>query len=184
MVQYRRNVVPGGTFFFTVALADRRSTTLLDHISTLRFAFRKARSERPFKIDAIVVLPEHLHAILTLPEGDPDFSHRWRRIKAIFTQRVLYQGEIIRQRDRTGRTLWQRRFWEHTIRDDSDFSRHADYIHINPTKHGLVANPADWPHSSLHRFIRRGIVPPDWGNAEVASSKTGEPLYNMQSPPG
>jgi putative transposase len=168
MVLYRRNFVPGGTFFFTVALADRKSVRLIEHISVLRSAFRKARSERPFDIDAIVILPDHLHAILTLPQGDADFSHRWRRIKTLFTHRVLYSGESIGSRDKTGRILWQRRFWEHTISDETDFSRHVDYIHFNPTKHCLVANPSDWPHSSLHRFIRNGIVPADWGNANTA----------------
>ncbi len=178
MVRYRRNPVPGATIFFTVALADRRSTRLIDHISALRFAFRKARAERPFDIDAIVILPDHLHAILTLPEGDADFSHRWRRIKAVFTRRVLYSGETLGRRDKTGRNLWQRRFWEHTIRDETDFSRHVDYIHINPTKHGLVQNPSDWPHSSLHRFIRQGIVAPDWASVEAVHDEYGEPEYD------
>jgi putative transposase len=156
--------MPGGTFFFTVALADHQSTKLLDHVSSLRFAFRKARSEHPFTIEAIVILPDHLHTLLTLPENDADFPHRWRRIKTLFTQRLLYAGETIRPRDTTGRALWQRRFWEHTIKDEADFARHVDYIHMNPTKHGLVRTPSDWPHSSLHRFIRHGILPPDWGS--------------------
>ncbi len=178
VVHYRRNYVPGGTFFFTVALADRRSSRLVEHVSSLRFAFRKARAERPFNIDAIVILPEHLHAILTLPEGDADFSHRWRRIKAVFTDRVQWSGETTDQRDRTGRTLWQRRFWEHTIRDDEDFARHVDYIHVNPIKHGLVSNPSDWPHSSLHRYIRDGVVAPDWGCAEAVEDNRGEPKHS------
>jgi putative transposase len=170
--------VPGATFFFTVALADRRSNGLIDHISILRLAFRKARSERPFDIDAIVVLPDHLHAILTLPEGDADFPRRWRRIKTVFTQGVLCAGETLGRRDGTGRSLWQRRFWEHTIRDDADFSQHVDYIHYNPTKHGLVPSPLDWPYSSLHRFIRQGIVAPDWGGANVIADDRGEPKHS------
>jgi putative transposase len=175
VVCYRRNYVAGGTFFFTVALADRRSRRLIEHVSILRFAFGKARAERSFDIDAIVILPDHIHAILTLPEGDSDFSHRWRRIKSIFTQGVLRSGDTICRRDGTGRELWQRRFWEHTIRDDCDFSRHVNYIHFNPAKHGLVANPADWPHASLHRFIRDGVVAPDWGKAEDSEGEFGEP---------
>jgi len=175
VVRYRRNLVPGATFFFTVALADRRSTGLIDHISTLRLAFRKARSERPFGIDAIVILPHHLHAIFTLPESDADFAHRWRRIKTVFTQGVLCAGEALGRRDGTGRSLWQRRFWERTIRNDADFSQHVDYIHYNPTKHGLASRPSVWPYSSLHRFIRQGIVPPDWGGAAVAGGERGEP---------
>jgi len=175
VVHYRRNLIPGATFFFTVALADRRSSRLTTHIAALREAFRAARLERPFEIDAIVVLPDHLHAILTLPDGDADFPHRWRRIKAVFTQRLLNAGVALPSRDATGRILWQRRFWEHTIRDDSDYGRHVDYIHYNPAKHGLVANPADWPHSSLHRFIRQGVLTADWGGASGNGDDFGEP---------
>ena len=143
VVRYRRKLLPGATVFFTVALADRRSTGLVDDISILRLAFRKARSERPFDIDAIVILPDHLHAIFTLPESDADFPHRWRRIKTLFTQGVLGAGKGLDRRDGTGRDLWQRRFWEHTVRNDTDFSRHVDYIHYNPAKHGLVSSPSD-----------------------------------------
>jgi putative transposase len=175
VVRYRRNLVPGATFFFTVALADRRSAGLIHHISTLRLAIRRVRSERPFGIDAIVVLPDHLHAIFTLPEGDANFSHSWRRIKTVFTQGVLCTGEALGRRDVTGRSLWQRRFWEHTIRNDADFSQHVDYIHYNPTKHGLASIPSDWPYSSLHRFIREGIVALDWGGADVVGDERGEP---------
>ena len=175
MVHYRRNLLPGATFFFTVALADRRSRSLTIHIAALREAFRTARSERPFEIDAIVVLPEHLHTILTLPDGDADFPHRWRRIKTVFTQGLLNAGEALPSRDATGRILWQRRFWEHTIRDDADYSRHVDYIHYNPTRHGLVASPVDWPHSSLHRFIRQGVLAADWGGADGNDGEFGEP---------
>ncbi len=175
VVRYRRNLVLGATFFFTVALADRRSSLLIDHISNMRLAFRKARSERPFDIDAIVILPDHLHAIFTLPENDADFSHRWRRIKTVFTQGVLCAGEALGRRDGTGRSLWQRRFWEHTIRNDADFSQHVDYIHYNPTKHGLASHPSAWPYSSLHRFIRQGLVAPDWGGKPVVGDERGEP---------
>jgi len=182
MVRYRRNLVPGATFFFTVALADRRSTGLIYHVSTLRRAIRKVRIERPFDIDAIVVLPDHLHGIFTLPEGDADFSHRWRRIKTVFTQGVLSAGQVIGRRDGTGRSLWQRRFWEHTIRDDADFSQHVDYIHYNPTKHGLASSPSDWPYSSLHRFIRQGLVAPDWSGTPVAGDERGEPHCDVALP--
>jgi len=175
MVLYRRNYVPGGTFFFTAALANRRSTRLTQHASILRFAFRKARAEHPFDIDAIVILPDHLHAIFTLPAGDADFSQRWRRIKTVFTRGVLFSGATIEGRDKTGRDLWQRRFWEHTIRDDRDFKSHVDYIHINPTRHGLVTNPIDWPYSSLHRYIRKGILAPNWGCEEPSGKGRGEP---------
>jgi putative transposase len=184
MVRYRRNFLPGGTFFFTVTLADRQSTLLTDQVSLLRDAFRKASAERPFEIDAIVVLPDHLHAILTLPEGDADFPHRWRRIKSIFTKRVLYHAKTIASRDHTGRLLWQRRYWEHTIRDETDFSRHVDYIHFNPTKHGLVSNPLDWPHSSLHHFARLDIITKARDLEVEAQDQHGEPAGHDTSPEG
>src|SRR5262249_42263323 len=161
MVRYRRNFISGGTFFFTVALADRRSSALVDHIASLRAAFRQTRRERPFAIDAIVVLPDHLHAIMTLPPEDADFSGRWRRIKGLFTRAVVRSG-ISASRDQRGEfDLWQRRFWEHTVRDDVDFARHVDYIHYNPVKHGLVTRVNDWLHSSFHRYVRQGILPED-----------------------
>jgi putative transposase len=162
MVRYRRNNLPGGTFFFTVTLADRRSTTLVDHVSSLRAAFRATIATAPFAIDAIVILPDHLHAIFTLPDGDADYPNRWRRIKGHFTSAVRAAG-ISLVADRTGEyRLWQRRYWEHTIRDADDFARHVDYIHINPVKHGLVPRVADWPHSSFHRYVRRGDLAKDW----------------------
>ena len=177
MVHYRRNFARGATFFFTVALADRRAATLVDHAFTLREAFRVTRRERPFAIDAIVVLPEHLHAIMTLPADDADFSGRWRGIKARFTREVVRSGMAI-SRDRRGEyTLWQRRFWEHTVRDENDLARHVDYIHFNPVKHGLVSRARDWPHSSFHRYVRSGVLPEDWGGdmRGGASSDFGEP---------
>ncbi|HEY6256059.1 MAG TPA: transposase [Xanthobacteraceae bacterium] len=175
MVRYRRNFVPGGTFFFTVTLADRTSSLLIDKVALLRQAFHVARSERPFKIDAIVILPEHLHAIMTLPEADPDFSGRWRRIKSVFTRQAVARGAPAKRSSRGEYSLWQRRFWEHTIRDDRDFERHVAYIHYNPVKHGLVKQVSDWPHSSFHRYVQNGIVPEDWaGTAESKSTAFGE----------
>jgi putative transposase len=145
MVHYRRNFIPGGTFFFTVTLDDRRSSALIDHVALLRAAFRKARSERPFVTDAIVILPDHLHAILTLPPGDSDFSDRWRRIKGSFTRSVLATGAQVSRDHRGEYSLWQKRFWEHTIRDEREFERCADYVHFNPVKHQLATAPSDWP---------------------------------------
>jgi putative transposase len=162
MVRYRRNFIPGGTFFFTVTLADRRSKALLEHISELRSAFRMALRERPFTIDAIVVLPDHLHAILTLPSNDSDFSGRWRRIKGYFSSALIDTGAEVSRRSNGDLALWQRRFWEHTIFDEGDFARHVDYIHFNPVKHGLVPRVLEWPHSSFHRYVREGLLPADW----------------------
>jgi putative transposase len=162
MVRYRRNFVPGGTFFFTVTLADRRSSVLIEHVAALRAAFRAARSERPFAIDAIVVLPDHLHAIMTLPPDDSDFSGRWRRIKSLFTRRIAVQDQTLRREDGEY-AVWQPRFWEHTVRNETDFARHVDYIHYNPAKHGLVTCVRDWRYSSFHQYVRRGLLPADWG---------------------
>ena len=177
MVQYRRNFVPGGRFFFTVTLVDRRSSALIENIDVLREAFRVTQVERPFSFDAVVILPEHLHAVLTLPPGDSDFSGRWRRIKSLFTRHIVGNGAQI-SRDRSGEyLLWQRRFWEHTIRDDRDFATHIDYIHYNPVKHGLVSQVADWPHSSFHRYVRDGVLPKDWaGSVDQPTGGFGEPM--------
>ena len=139
MTNYRRNFLGGGTFFFTVNLADRRSCLLTTHIDLLRQAFRDVRRRHPFEIEAVVILPDHLHAVWTLPEGDADFALRWRQIKAGFS-RALPGGESVSS-SRTGkgeRGVWQRRYWEHTVRDEKDFARHVDYIHFNPVKHGHV----------------------------------------------
>ena len=177
MVRYRRNFIPGGTYFFTVTLADRRSTALVDYIDRLRAAFRATRRERSFAVDAIVVLPDHLHAIFTLPSGDADFSGRWRRIKGHFSNALINGGTELKRRPNGDLSLWQRRFWEHTIRDESDFARHVDYVHFNPVKHGLVQRVRDWPHSSFHRYAREGLLPDDWaGDVGDDGTDFGEPI--------
>ncbi len=162
MVLYRRNVAPGGTFFFTVTLRDRRAGMLVDHIDLLRAAYAGVKRQRPFRTDAVVVLPDHLHAIWTLPEGDGDYSGRWRAIKAGFVRALARHGVSLERNAKGEALVWQRRFWEHTLRDDADFAAHCDYIHYNPVKHGHVARPADWPLSTVHRFIERGVYPADW----------------------
>jgi putative transposase len=134
-----------------------------------------ARRERPFAIDAIVVLPDHLHAILTLPSADADFSGRWRRIKGHFSNALIDMEIELMRRPNGDLALWQRRFWEHTIRDESDFTRHVDYIHFNPVKHGFAPKVLDWPHSSFHRYVREGLLPADWaGNAVEVQADFGE----------
>jgi putative transposase len=164
-MRYRRAFVPGGTFFFTVNLADRSQRLLTEHIEELRFAVRRVKQRHPFEIPAMVVLPEHLHAIWVLPEGDANYSLRWRQIKGTFSRLLPEQGWVSRSKHvRRERDIWQRRFWEHQIRDERDFSRHVDYIHINPVKHGHVQRAADWPYSSIHRFIRAGMISPDWAH--------------------
>ena len=175
MVRYRRNFVPGGTYFFTVTLADRTSLAMVDHVGALRAAFRIARHERPFAIDAVVILPDHLHAVWTLPYGDADFPGRWKRIKSHFTHRLI-AADVPVNRHRSGDfALWQRRFWEHTIRNESDFARHVDYVHFNPVKHGLVSRTRDWPYSSFHAYVRHGVLPADWaGDGEEPKMDFGE----------
>jgi putative transposase len=164
MTNYRRSVVPGGTFFFTVNLADRRRAALTDRIDLLRAAFRHTHQRHPFMIDAVVVLPDHLHTIWTLPEGDGDFPTRWRQSKSAFSRRLAMDERLTRSRLEKGeRGIWQRRYWEHAIRDEDDLNRHLDYIHFNPAKHGYVNRACDWPHSSFPLMVRRGFYPEDWG---------------------
>ncbi|WFU30441.1 transposase [Bradyrhizobium brasilense] len=176
MVTYRRNFIAGGSFFFTVNLEDRRLRLLTDHIDQLRAAFRETRERHPFTTEAIVILPDHLHAVWSLPEGDADFATRWRQIKSTFS-RSLPVGELISgsRAARSERGIWQRRYWEHTIRDESDLTRHIDYVHINPLKHGLVKRVRDWPYSSFHRMVRLGVYPEDWaGDGERTDGTFGE----------
>jgi putative transposase len=138
-------------------------------------AFRIARRERPFTVEAIVILPDHLHAILTLPPGDSDFSGRWRRIKAYFTHRLVAAGVRIKRHRNGEYALWQRRFWEHTIRNEIDFERHVNYVHFNPVKHKLASRVRDWPYSSFHVHVRRGLKAADWaGDVEEPMMNFGE----------
>ena len=164
MTNYRRTKVPGATYFFTVNLADRDSTTLVDHIEDLRNAVRYVRMRHPFVIDAMVVLPEHLHAVWTLPPSDADYALRWRLIKTWFSRRIP-RGE--RRRDsriaKGERAIWQRRYWEHLISDEEDLHRHVDYVLFNPVKHGYADRASNWPYSSFHRYVAEGRLSQDWG---------------------
>ena len=162
MSQYRRVKVAGSVFFFTVA--ERSSSLLVDQIDRLRQAYRTVQLRRPFETIAICVLPDHLHALWVLPDGDADFSSRWSLIKSAFSRGLgpapsRFMSKIAKRE----KGIWQRRYWEHAIRDDADFERHVDYIHFNPVKHGHVTRVADWPHSSFHRYVERGLLAPDWG---------------------
>ena len=147
MPNYRRRFVQGGCWFFTVNLLDRRTSLLTDNIDILRDATRRTMQSHPFRIEAFVVLPDHLHAIWTLPPDDADFSTRWRLIKARFA-RAIPKGERLSptRAARGERGIWQRRFWEHLIRDEIDFGRYVVYCAINPVKHGFVRGAIDWPH--------------------------------------
>ena len=152
MPNYRRLYVPGGTYFFTANLLDRSSDLLTRRIEQLRAAYAVVQKRMPFETLAIVILPDHIHCIWRLPEGDHDFSARWRAFKSEFS-RSLPRGDDAGPPVRSGeRGIWQRRFWEHAIRDDEDFNHHVTYIHFNPVKHGHVTSPDDWPYSTWHRW--------------------------------
>ena len=163
MSQYRRNYVAGGTYFFTVNIVERNKSLLTDHVDILRKSVFKVRHKQPFEINAWVVLPDHLHAIWTLPEGDVDYSSRWREIKKAFVKQLPKDEVLSAARFKEGeRGIWQKRFWEHTIRSELDYQNHIDYIHLNPLKHGLVNQVKDWPYSSFHRDVARGLYDNDW----------------------
>jgi putative transposase len=165
MPNYRRAFIPGGTWFFTVNLLERKNNDLLvREIDLLRETVRAVRNRYPFQIDAWVVLPEHMHAVWTLPPGDADFSKRWRLIKSGFSRalpKTEYRANVRKVANERG--IWQRHFWEHCIRDEQDFEHHVDYVHVNPVKHGLVSRVIDWPYSSFHQYVEKGIYPGNWG---------------------
>ncbi len=169
-MQYRRAKIEGATYFFTVVTHNRRRfLTQPENIDLLRESFRYVMAKSPFTIDAISILPDHLHCIWTLPEGDADFSSRWRSIKSYFSRKcdVQYQGQISESRQKKQeKAIWQRRFWEHLIRDEEDYINHVDYIHYNPVRHGLVKAVKDWQYSSFHRYVKQGIYDENWGISE------------------
>ena len=167
MPDYQRAYVKGGAFFFTVATYERRPLFKEESaVDLLRTCFKRVMAAYPFEVDAMVVLPDHLHCIWVLPDDDYDFSVRWRLIKTTFSRSKLVTSPRAvsnSRRMKKEKGVWQRRFWEHTIRDEADLNRHRDYIHYNPVKHGLVASPQEWPYSSFKRFLRQGLYPSDWG---------------------
>jgi putative transposase len=165
MVNYRRNRLDGGVYFFTATLRDRRSDLLTREIEALRTSWKRAADRVPHRIIAAVVLPEHLHVLIEMRDNEDDYPRLWQEIKKGFTRRVD-----------SARSPWQPRYWEHTIRDDADWRAHVDYIHFNPVKHGHVERAADWPHSSIHRYIERGDLPRDWGMGTPFSGDFGEPI--------
>jgi len=175
MPNYRRAHVSGGCFFFTVNLLDRRRTLLVDQIALLREAVATTRRNHPFTIDAFVVLPDHVHAVWSLPPDDRDFSMRWRLIKSRFARALPKRERLSDVRIARGeRGIWQRRFWEHLIRDEADYARHVEYCYINPVKHGLVERVRDWPHSSFHRDAEAGIIALDWAGDIDPAGDFGE----------
>ena len=162
----------GGCFFFTANLADRTFDRLVREIDILRLAIRTTIQRQPFAIDAWVVLPEHMHCLWTLPEGDSDYSGRWRAIKKAFSRALPGIANARGERD-----IWQKRFWEHTIRDERDYRAHLDYIHFNPVKHGHAQHPAEWPYSSFRKCVERGLYDASWSKPENdPPAETGEQM--------
>jgi REP-associated tyrosine transposase len=176
MPSYFRAKVEGGFFFFTVALADRSSDLLIRHVDHLRQVYRVVEKRRPFETVAICILPDHLHAVWSLPPDDADFSIRWSQIKSAFSRPLA--SDVRRSLSKVAKRekgIWQRRYWEHVIRDEADLERHIDYIHFNPVKHGHVSRVCDWPYSSFHHYVARGMLPLDWGgDARCNGGEFGE----------
>lgn len=143
---------PGSAYFFSAHLRDHHSRLLVEQAQVLRLAFRVAQQARPFRVNAIVVLPDHLHGVWTLPEGDEDGHRRWLQIQAVFDRQLPGQPpRAMVRRDRCARPLWHNDFREHRLVDAEDVQRHIAYVHQNPVKHGLVREAAEWPYSSIHR---------------------------------
>ncbi len=164
MSRYRRAKIEGGAFFFTLTIANRSDDLLVRQIERLRRAYKVVQERLPFETIAICILPDHLHALWLLPDGDTDFSSRWSLFKSDFSRGLPpAESRSASKVAKREKGIWQRRYWEHAIRDDADLERYVDYIHYNPVKHGVVSRVVDWPHSSFHRYVERGLLPADWG---------------------
>lgn len=165
-MQYRRVFVKNGCYFFTVVTEKRRPIFAdKESLALLREAFKKVMIKRPFTIDAMVVLPDHLHCIWTLPSNDADFSTRWRLIKTYFSKHYQHQIPVTNKNriNKQQQDIWQHRGWEHCLRDENDLLRHIEYVHYNPVKHGYVERAVDWESSSFHRYVKQGLVGEQWG---------------------
>ncbi|MBV9575221.1 MAG: transposase [Gammaproteobacteria bacterium] len=162
MSQYKRFYQSGGYYFFTLVSYHRRPIFVnCENVKYFKDAIDKVKKSYPFFLNAIVILPDHLHCIWRLPENDKDFSTRWRLIKRYFSMKM---NTAINHRNE--KEIWQRRFWEHSIRNEIDWQKRMDYIHYNPVKHGLVTSPGDWKHSSFNYWVKKGIYEKDWGSTE------------------
>ena len=175
MVNYRRSQEKGGTYFFTVNLKNRKENYLTCYIEQLRESFRIVKQQYPFDIVASVILPDHLHMIWTLPENDSDYSKRWKAIKSKFTKLLIKEGVALNKNEKGEYDLWQRRFWEHQVRDNLDLKCHVDYIHYNPVKHGYVQQVIDWSYSSFHSYVDKNYIKIDWGGlVSIVEGEFGE----------
>jgi putative transposase len=179
MPKYLRNYLPGGTYFFTVVTQDRRAIlTTASSRKHLRTAIQCELQRAPFTQVAIALLPEHLHTVWSLSEGDADYSIRWKRIKQRFTRSFLADGgeeaeTTANRKKHQERGVWQPRFWEHTVRDEDDLERCINYIHYNPVKHGLVERVCDYPWSTFHDYVKSGVYSLDWGCSHSLSDIDG-----------
>ncbi len=177
MKNYRRNRQAGATYFFTFCLNDRRISLLTDYIDELRQAYRKTQSKMPFVSEAMVILPDHIHALWTMPQNDNNYPARIRLFKSHFSRQLPHsvkQTKSISRIDRKETGIWQRRYWEHTIRDELDFNNHMDYIHFNPVKHKLVNCAADWSYSSFLNEVKKGRYDKDWATDAFDNEDIGE----------
>ncbi|MFK5894470.1 MAG: transposase [Pseudomonadota bacterium] len=163
-MQYRRTDIKGACYFFTINLSDRKCHLLIDKVDELREVINRVKRKHPFKLDALVIMPEHFHMIITLPDNDKDYSKRIMLIKSGFSRKIPKDEKINLSRMRKReRGIWQRRYWEHFIRDEKDYESHVDYIHYNPVKHGYVTKASDWKYSTIHKYIKLGIYDGNWG---------------------
>jgi putative transposase len=164
MTDYRRAFLPGGCYFFTAVTQDRRPLFAEpDNVERLREGFRRVMAAHPFAIDAVVIMPDHVHTVWRLPDDDADYPLRWRKIKHFVSVGMAagaVRASLSRRREKG---VWQRRYWEHAIRDEADWQRHVDYVHFNPVKHGYVNRPGEWPYSSFHRALAAGWYDSGWG---------------------
>jgi len=171
-MQYRRAKIAGASYFFTLVTHERRPIfKSADAVALFQSGLKRIQERHPFEVDAFVILPDHIHTVWTLPDGDADFSKRWRLIKEAFTKPFVRQHQQPKlsasRRAKGEQAVWQRRFWEHVIRDEADYAAHVDYIHSNPVRHGLVSAPRDWPNSSFSDWVGRGVYEPHWGSDEM-----------------
>ncbi len=171
-MRYRRAKIAGATYFFTVVTEGRRPIFKdTSAVAIFESGLKQIKNRHPFDVDAYVILPDHMHMLWTLPDGDTNFSTRWRLIKEAFTKSHMRNESPLPQnasrRAKGEQPIWQRRFWEHVIRDEADFAAHVDYIHYNPVRHGLVSAACDWQHSSFEDWVERGVYEPNWGSDDM-----------------
>lgn len=177
MSKYIRSYTQGAFYFFTLVSYNRRKIFCNeDFLQAFKNSIRQIQHQYPFEIIAWMQLPDHLHCIWKMPENDADYSMRWSQIKRLTTQACpQYQlsiDELSHSKvKRYEKGIWQRRFFEHQIRDEADFVKHMDYLHYNPVKHGLVETVSDWPYSSFHRYVNQGYYAEDWGDSSIDFSK-------------